>query len=194
MENASKALIIAGAILLSILIIALGIYVFNMAKSATSDNALSDVEKQNFNGPFQDYEGSKMGSIVVNLIDKLVSNITQNKEADDRLPDIVYIDSRVSDSADEAYKPAAFGVSKATKDSTLDGLAKDSGGLTIGDKAAEVGLEITSNTFMIVSKSGSTGNTEIGKLRTKIANRHYYQVAMTISPDTGLIDCIFIKY
>ena len=72
MENASKALIIAGAILLSILIIALGIYVFNMAKSATSDNALSDVEKQQFNEPLKDYEGSKMGTMVISLIDKLV--------------------------------------------------------------------------------------------------------------------------
>ena len=32
MENASKALIIAGAILLAILIIALGVFIFNQSK------------------------------------------------------------------------------------------------------------------------------------------------------------------
>ena len=34
METASKSLIIAGAILLSILIIALGVFIFNQAKSS----------------------------------------------------------------------------------------------------------------------------------------------------------------
>ena len=174
MENASKALIIAGAILLSILIIALGIYVFNMAKSATSDNALSDVEKQQFNGPFQEYEGSKMGSLVINLIDKLVSNMNQNKDADDRLPDIVYYDTRTS------FNAADFGVDDAVTEE-------------MKKRDDEVGIE-TDPSGCIVSDSASLGNEKIGKLRTKIANRHYYKVSMTISPDSGLIDYIFIQY
>ena len=44
MENASKALIIAGAILLSILIIALGIFVFNAAKGAVNTDQLDATE------------------------------------------------------------------------------------------------------------------------------------------------------
>ena len=40
MENASKALIIAGAILLSILIIGLGMYIYNMAADAITDTGL----------------------------------------------------------------------------------------------------------------------------------------------------------
>ena len=40
MENASKALIIAGAILLSILIIGLGMYIYQQANSATSGTNL----------------------------------------------------------------------------------------------------------------------------------------------------------
>ena len=49
MENASKALIIAGAILLSILIIALGIFVFNQAKNATNTDSLEDMNVSTFN-------------------------------------------------------------------------------------------------------------------------------------------------
>jgi len=67
MENASKALIIAGAILLSILIIALGIYVFNMAKSATDTNQLDTAAKNTFNAQFEQYEGRQVGSSVKSL-------------------------------------------------------------------------------------------------------------------------------
>ena len=53
MENASKALIIAGAILLAILIIALGVYIFNQAKNyegkinGTQAKALIDAIRNN---------------------------------------------------------------------------------------------------------------------------------------------------
>ena len=68
MENASKALIIAGAILLSILIIALGVFVFNQAKSAVGNTGLSDQEVAAFNSKFDSYEGNQKGSSVKALI------------------------------------------------------------------------------------------------------------------------------
>ena len=52
MENASKALIIAGAILLAILIISLGILIYNQASGVVNNNAMSEVETQNFNQKF----------------------------------------------------------------------------------------------------------------------------------------------
>ena len=75
MENASKALIIAGAILLSILIIALGVFVFNQAKSAVGNTGLSDQEVAAFNSKFESYEGKQKGSSVKALINA-VKNIT----------------------------------------------------------------------------------------------------------------------
>ena len=42
MENASKALIIAGAILLAILIISLGILIYNQAAGIANGNAMSE--------------------------------------------------------------------------------------------------------------------------------------------------------
>ena len=57
MENASKALIIAGAILLSILIISLGIMVYNNAKNTVGSSNLDKQEIQTFNSQWEQYEG-----------------------------------------------------------------------------------------------------------------------------------------
>ncbi len=59
MENASKALIIAGAILLVILLISLGILVYNNAKGTIEDANLSEQEIQVFNEKFTQFLGTK---------------------------------------------------------------------------------------------------------------------------------------
>ena len=80
MENASKALIIAGAILLSILIIALGVFIFNQAKSSVGNVGLSDQEVAAFNSKWEQYEGTQMGSSVR----ALVTNVNNyNRTAND---------------------------------------------------------------------------------------------------------------
>ena len=55
MENASKALIIAGAILLAILIIGLGIYIYNQASNSVSDTGMDKIAVRQFNGKFEPY-------------------------------------------------------------------------------------------------------------------------------------------
>jgi len=60
MENASKALIIAGAILISILLISVGILVMN-STTGVQDEMLSQMnstQKQSFNASFTNYSGS----------------------------------------------------------------------------------------------------------------------------------------
>ncbi len=81
MENASKALIIAGAILLSILIIALGVFVFNQAKSAVGNTGLSDQEVAAFNSKFDSYEGKQKGSSVKALVNAVRNYNKSNDEA-----------------------------------------------------------------------------------------------------------------
>ena len=78
MENASKALIIAGAILLSILIISLGIMIFNQAQDAMGEGGISDAEITAFNNKFLKYEGKKQGSTVKNLIQEVNVNNSQD--------------------------------------------------------------------------------------------------------------------
>ena len=68
MENASKALIIAGAILLSILLISLGIMVYNNAKGTINDANLDSESIQAFNGKFSQYCGSNKSADDVNAL------------------------------------------------------------------------------------------------------------------------------
>lgn len=83
MENASKALIIAGAILLSILIIGLGVYIYNNAADSMKGADMSDQQKQNFNEPFLQYTGQNVsGSNVLALVNKVQSHNLKYK-ADD---------------------------------------------------------------------------------------------------------------
>lgn len=81
MENASKALIIAGAILLAILIITLGILVFNQAKGVIDGNAMSDIEIQQFNAKFTQYEGTRVRGATVNSM--LQTVLANNTSVDD---------------------------------------------------------------------------------------------------------------
>lgn len=79
MENASKALIIAGAILLAILIIGLGVFIYNSASSSMKNVNLSQNEIQNFNDPFLQYVGENVtGTNVMALCDKVKTHNLAN--------------------------------------------------------------------------------------------------------------------
>ena len=74
MENASKALIIAGAILLAILLISLGIMIFNQAQSTVNEGGMSQAAKEAFNNKWLKYEGTQKGSVVKSLINEVNVN------------------------------------------------------------------------------------------------------------------------
>ena len=74
MENASKALIIAGAILLSILLISLGIMIFNQAQDTVSNSGMKQAEITAFNNKFTKYEGTQKGSVVRSLIQEVIAS------------------------------------------------------------------------------------------------------------------------
>ena len=84
MENASKALIIAGAILLSILLISLGILVYNNAKDTATGTNLDSEKAQTFNTKISQYCGNKKSATDMNsLMDAIAaSNGAQNKLAE----------------------------------------------------------------------------------------------------------------
>ena len=100
MENASKALIIAGAILLSILIISLGIIVYNQAKGTVGNVNLSEHEIAAFNQKFSMYEGNRKSGAQVNaLIEAVISSNTQ--ESRDKTGKYVKITYPGNDNATE---------------------------------------------------------------------------------------------
>ena len=81
MEDASKALIIAGAIILAILIITLGIFIFQQASEVTRDSSISDVEVMQFNEKFKSHEGENVrGSEINSLLSTIVQNNVANQD------------------------------------------------------------------------------------------------------------------
>lgn len=86
MENAVKALLIAAAVLIAILIISLGLVVYNKA-SETVNNAgdLSEYEIQQHNEKFTKYEGENVSGADVNAMITTVYNYNLQQEADSRV-------------------------------------------------------------------------------------------------------------
>ena len=87
MENASKALIIAGAILLSILIISLGIMVYNNAKNAANGGNIDKTQIQGFNSEWEGYVGNNRTADQIRSLYQAViaSNAAETKAGTGRL-------------------------------------------------------------------------------------------------------------
>ena len=75
MENATKALLIAAAILVAILIISLGLVVYNIAAETVQNVDISATEIQAHNDQYKRYEGTaKRGSQVNAMLDTVLTN------------------------------------------------------------------------------------------------------------------------
>lgn len=110
MENASKALIIAGAILLAILLISMGMLVLNKATGILDNDQLDEAAVSTFNQKFTKYEGEKVkGSSVRSLISEISAYNGSDEAADNKQ----FIDV-VSGSGDKA--PSTTGNPPTLKD------------------------------------------------------------------------------
>lgn len=82
MENASKALIIAGSILIALLLVSVGIMLFNGSSGLfnSARSKMSDQEKSMFNQTFTVYEGKRVsGSTVKELLRTIIANNTDDE-------------------------------------------------------------------------------------------------------------------
>ena len=85
MDNATKALLIAAAVLVAIIIISLGVYVVSLAQNQMkgAESGLNDVEIQSFNSTYKSYEGTSVsGTKVKALVDAVYNhNLTESDES-----------------------------------------------------------------------------------------------------------------
>lgn len=76
MENASKALLIAGAVLICIVLISVGMVIVNSSSEVTDQ--VSDITStqavQTFNNQFSSYAGSQKGSSVKKLLETIATS------------------------------------------------------------------------------------------------------------------------
>lgn len=113
MENASKALIMAASVLLAIMIIAMGVTIFNKAQSSADTTSLDATEISMFNSKFERYSDNQLGSQVKSLVSFAISNASTNKEDPSQLPTIT-LDSTGNGSSDDDI--SATGGSTASSD------------------------------------------------------------------------------
>ena len=118
MENASKALIIAGAILLSILIISLGIIVFRQASGAAESTSMDEFEIATFNEKFTQYQGTSVrGSQVNALLSQIAASNVANSEDESKQVTVMITTN------DWISKPLSYNAGKITS-GTAAGQAK----------------------------------------------------------------------
>lgn len=90
MENASKALIIVGAVLIAILLIGFGVMIMNNSTSQVSPDALNSQAAQTHNAQFNNYTGkANSAAQIKQLMNIITSNNVTGKTAD--TPQKVYV-------------------------------------------------------------------------------------------------------
>lgn len=75
MENATKALLIAGSVLIAIVLIAVGIKILSSTQGVTNsvEEVSDSMSKSVFNSQFTDYDGTQTGAQVRALLNKIVA-------------------------------------------------------------------------------------------------------------------------
>lgn len=103
MENASKALIIAGAILISILIISLGVLVYNQASSTVNKANLNSQEAQAQNSKFESYFGTDVTATEVkNLLSEVrTNNLTASRNEESATIGVFYASKNYSGASED---------------------------------------------------------------------------------------------
>lgn len=83
MENATKGLMIAGAILIAIVLIGIGVFLVSQAQGFMDQGGqqFDEMTKTSFNSPFENYSGKCTGSDIRALINRVnSSNLTAASE------------------------------------------------------------------------------------------------------------------
>lgn len=92
MENASKALLIAGSVLIVLLLIGVGMLIYSRATGVidTAASTMNSQEIQAFNSQFTPYEGNQKGASIRSLISKVIANNATYKDSENRQVYIIY--------------------------------------------------------------------------------------------------------
>lgn len=136
MENASKALLIAGAVLIALVIVSLGVVLFNRFSGPVKNNSsLSQQEIQAFNNKITPYTGRNISGSQVNALVQTAVSINYNALKDNNTSRYVTItgDASVVIEGEEVSSQRA----KTGKFYTVTATANDSGLLT--------NIEVTEN-------------------------------------------------
>lgn len=101
MENASKALLIAGAILIAIVLISLGVMILGQGSDLVKNANMSDAEISTYNSEWEQYRG---GNVRGNMIIQMINKVNQhNRATDDTSKKIGVLTGEKTDDKAEDY-------------------------------------------------------------------------------------------
>lgn len=90
MENASKALLIAGAILIAIVLISLGVMILGQGSDLVKNTDMSDAEISTYNSKFEQYLGGNVrGNMVIQMINAVNQHNRSNSSDRSKQIDVV---------------------------------------------------------------------------------------------------------
>lgn len=125
MENASKALLIAGAILICIVLISVGMIIVNSTTDVTDQvgEISSSQAAQSFNTQFSRYSGSQKGSSVKSLLEAIATS----NNASEHVIKVTFTAGSLSGTTDAGNIMAAMSdvTNTATYTVTIDGMNTD---------------------------------------------------------------------
>lgn len=108
MENASKALIIAGAILISIVLVSVGVIVVNSLSPDQAVDEMTQQEVNTFNSKFTNSIGdNRLGSVARTLISTVITNNASYASDTSNQVAITFSDASLSASTDASALSAA---------------------------------------------------------------------------------------
>lgn len=116
MENASKALIIAAAILIAILLISVGVYVVGVAQEQINNSDMSSIELETFNQKFTKYLGNQKGSAIRTMVQEAMAYNNSDQASDETM---ISITGLVTLSAAANVQPNYDNNFKSTKTYTV---------------------------------------------------------------------------
>lgn len=92
MENSSKALIIAGAIIIGVLIIAVAMFVYNSSSLTINEymTVMSTSEIEAYNVEYTMYDGEQTGTNIKALLRKIISKVNLNKDETTQIPGVYF--------------------------------------------------------------------------------------------------------
>lgn len=113
MENATKALLIAAAILVAIIIISITLVVVRQGQEAISKADMTEAEMEQFNAKFKSYEGTNVTTANVNALLSAVVTHNQN-EVEKGTNNTVTVDGSVTLDASASSATKLSGSSRYT--------------------------------------------------------------------------------
>lgn len=188
MENASKALIIAGAILLAIVIISLGLIVVNNTRDITDNTNLSEQEIQNFNAKFTSYQGDSVeGSRVNSLIQQVIATnqVTAQNGSENFICIAFPSVSLANVSSGNIYMSIAYNINKG-----VSGTPSKKAGIAYGSPFSDMdGYPIISKRDSMMKAGGNASTT----YNLSVETGKDYKVTIEYDTATGCVGGIKVK-